>query len=93
MSKIKESILKYGPEEKKVTELQQKTIDKVIVKNEGCEVLLYESGIAGVIANYFPKDIVPQGDSDKAFNPSWTKKTYLIDKSGYILGIAVGEVR
>ena len=73
--------------------MQQETIDKVLENNTGCEVLLYESGVVGVITDYDPKEIVPQGDERKRFKPKWRRKTYLINEEGKILGIAVGEVR
>lgn len=86
-------IFDYDSKEIKITELQQETIDKVLESNAGCEVLLYESGVVGVIADYDPKEIIPQGDERKKFKPKWRRKTYLINKDGNVLGIAVGEVR
>ena len=86
------SIFDEAEEEVKV-DLQQQKIDEVIKKNTGTEVLFYESGIVGVIADYSPKVIIPQGDITKAFKPKWTKQTYFISKQGDILAIAVGEVR
>ena len=80
-------------EEEVQIDLQKQKIDEVIKKNTGTEILYYKSGIAGVIADYSPKVIIPQGDIAKAFKPKWTKKTYLISKEGIVLGIAVGEVR
>lgn len=87
------SIFDFKTKENKITDLQQKTIDIVLKKNTDCEVLLYESGVVGVIAGYDPKIIIPQGDYSKRFKPKWEKKTYLIGEKGNILGIAVGEVR
>ena len=87
------SIFDCKTKEKQITDLQQETIDRVLERNTGCEVLLYESGVVGVIACYDPKVIIPQGDYSKRFKPKWTKKTYLIGEEGNILGIAVGEVR
>ncbi|WP_302653796.1 hypothetical protein [uncultured Clostridium sp.] len=87
------SIFDYEIKENKITDMQQKTIDKVIQENTGTEVFLYESGVVGVIADYDPEVIIPQGDVSKAFKPSDTKKTYLILKDGYIWRIAIGEIR
>lgn len=87
------SIFDYETKENKITDMQQKTIDKVIQENTGTEVFLYESGVVGVIADYDPEVIIPQGDVSKAFKPSATKKTYLINKDGDILAIGVGEIR
>lgn len=87
------SIFDYETKENQITAMQQKTIDKVVEENTGTEVLLYKSGVVGVIADYNPKIIVPQGDVSKAFKPKDTKKTYLIREDGYILAIAVGEYR
>ena len=87
------SIFDYETKENKITKLQQETIDKVLENNTGCEVLLYESGVVGVITDYDPKEIVPQGDERKRFKPKWRRKTYLINGDGKVLGIAVGEVR
>jgi len=83
-------------EEKKDTEItkeQQETIDKIIYKNINCEVVVYKSGVVGVIADYDPKIIVPQGDTEKQFKPKWTRKTYFVYREGNIVAIAVGEVR
>lgn len=87
------SIFDYETKENKITKMQQETIDKVLKNNKGCEVLLYESGVVGVIADYDPKEIVPQGDERKKFKPKWRRKTYLINGDGNVLAIAVGEVR
>lgn len=87
------SIFDYETKENRITELQQETIDKILKNNTGCEVLLYESGVVGVIADYDPKEIIPQGDYRKRFKPKWRRKTYLIDEDGNILGIAVREIR
>lgn len=87
------SILDCETKENKITDMQQKTIDKVLEENTGTEVFLYESGVVGVIADDDPEVIVPQGDISKAFKPKETKKTYLIREDGYILAIAVGEIR
>ena len=87
------SIFDYETKENKITDMQQKTIDKVIQENTGTEVFLYESGVVGVIADYDPEVIIPQGDVSKAFKLSETKKTYLILKDGYIWKIAIGEIR
>lgn len=87
------SIFDYDSKKNKITELQQETIDKVLESNTGCEVLLYESGVVGVIADYDPKEIIPQGDERKKFKPKWRRKTYLVSEDGNVLAIAVGEVR
>jgi len=87
------SIFDCKTKEKQITDLQQKTVDRVLEKNTGTEVLLYKSGVVGVIADYDPKIIIPQGDYSKRFKPKWKRKTYLISEEGNILGIAVGEVR
>lgn len=87
------SIFDCETKENKITDMQQKTIDKVLEGNTGTEVFLYESGVVGVIADDDPEVIVPQGDISKAFKPKETKKTYLIREDGYILAIAVGEIR
>lgn len=87
------SIFDCETKENKITELQQETIDKVLENNTGCEVLIYESGVVGVIADYDPKEIIPQGDERKKFKPKWRRKTYLINEDGDVLAIAVGEVR
>lgn len=87
------SIFDCETKENKITDMQQKTIDKVLEENTGTEVFLYESGVVGVIADDDPEVIVPQGDISKAFKPKETKKTYLIREDGYILAIAVGEIR
>ena len=87
------SIFDCETKENKITDMQQKTIDKVLEENTGTEVFLYESGVVGVISDYDPEVIVPQGDISKAFKPKDTKKTYLIREDGYILAIAVGEIR
>ncbi len=87
------SIYDYEVKEEKEIDLQQQKIDEVIKKNTGTEIVFYESGIAGVIADYSHKEIIPQGYVTKAFTPGWTKKTYLISQEGDILAIAVGEVR
>lgn len=86
------SIFEIETKDKDITEQQQK-IDEVVKRNTGTEIVIYKSGIVGVIADYDPKVIVPQGDVTKAFKPSWTKQTYFISKEGEILAIAVGEVR
>ena len=87
------SIFDYETKENKITDMQQKTIDKVLQENTGTEIFLYESGVVGVIADYDPEVIIPQGDVSKAFKPKDTKKTYLILKDGDIWGISVGEIR
>ena len=87
------SIFDYETKENEITSMQQKTIDKVLAKNTGCEVINYKNGIVGVIADYDPKEIIPQGDYSKRFKPKWTRQTYLIDEDGKILATAVGEVR
>lgn len=87
------SIFDYETKENKITKLQQETIDNVLKNNTGCEVLLYESGVVGVIADYDPKEIVPQGDERKRFKPKWKRKTYLINENGDVMAVAVGEVR
>lgn len=87
------SIFDYETKENKITKLQQETIDNVLKNNTGCEVLLYESGVVGVIADYDPKEIVPQGDERKRFKPKWRRKTYLINENGDVMAVAVGEVR
>lgn len=87
------SIFDFETKENKITDMQQKTIDKILEENTGTEIFLYESGVVGVIADDDPEVIVPQGDISKAFKPKDTKKTYLIREDGYILAIAVGEMR
>lgn len=87
------SIFEYEAKENEITKLQQETIDNVLETNTGCEVINYKNGVVGVIADYEPKEIIPQGDYSKRFNPKWSRQTYLIRKDGKILGIAVGEVR
>ncbi|MDU4882715.1 hypothetical protein [uncultured Clostridium sp.] len=87
------SIFDCETKENKITDMQQKTIDKVLGENTGTEVFLYESGVVGVIADDDPEIIIPQGDISKAFKPKETRKTYLIREDGYILAIAVGEER
>ena len=87
------SIFDCETKENKITDMQQKTIDKVLEENTGTEIFLYESGVIGVIADDDPEIIIPQGDISKAFKPKDTKKTYLIREDGYILAIAVGEIR
>lgn len=87
------SIFDCETKENKITDMQQKTIDKVLEENTGTEIFLYESGVIGVIADDDPEIIIPQGDISKAFKPKETRKTYLIREDGYILAIAVGEMR
>ena len=87
------SIFDYEAEEEVQVDLQKQKIAEIIKSNTGTEIVLYKSGIVGVIADYAPKVIIPQGDISKAFTPKWIKKTYLINKEGNVLGIAVGEVR
>lgn len=87
------SIFEIETKDKDITEQQQQKIDEVVKRNTGTEIVTYKSGIVGVIADYDPKVIVPQGDATKAFKPSWAKQTYFINKEGKILAIAVGEVR
>ena len=87
------SIFDCETKENKIIDMQQKTIDKVLEENTGTEIFLYESGVIGVIADDDPEIIIPQGDISKAFKPKETRKTYLIREDGYILAIAVGEMR
>lgn len=62
-------------------------------ENTGCEIILYESGVVGVIANFEPKEIIPQGDITKKFKPKWNKQTYFINKDGEIKAIGIGARR
>ena len=87
------SIFDFETKENKITDMQQQTIDKILEENTGTEIFLYESGVVGVIADDDPEIIIPQGDISKAFKPKETRKTYLIREDGYILAIAVGEMR
>lgn len=87
------SIFDFETKENKITDMQQKTIDKILEENTGTKIFLYESGVVGVIADDDPEIIIPQGDISKAFKPKETRKTYLIREDGYILAIAVGEMR
>lgn len=80
-------------EKSEITELQEERIREIKSKNTGCEVVVYDSGVVGVIADCKHKTIVPQGDESKAFKTKWDKKTYFVSKEGKILGIGVGAVR
>lgn len=81
------------PEENKITKEQQETIDKLKLKNTNCEVVLYKSGVVGLISDYDPKPITPYGEHEKRFKPSYRRKTYFIMQDGNYKHIAIGEVR
>lgn len=76
-----------------LTKEQLVTINRLKEEQKVKEVILYKTGIVGVIAEAIFKRVVPQGNINMAFDIKAKFKTYYVLKDGAVHSIAIGKRR